>query len=501
MTGAQGGAYAELERRFARAEAVDGALSVLHWDQSVIMPPAGVAARADQIAALTELRHAILAAPATTDLLDAAEAGSAELDPWQAANLREMRRAVIAAVAVPDDLVGAHARACTASESQWRIARRNADYAMLLPALRTVLDLTREVGAALADASGLSVYDALLDRYEPGGRSAEIDPIFDDYAAALPALLDSVLARQAARPAPRRPQGPFPVAAQEALCHQLAKAVGLDFDGARLDRSAHPFSTGSGGDIRITTRYDEADFSGAVMAVLHESGHAMYSRGLPAAWSTQPVGQARGMALHESQSLAVEMQAARSPAFYAWLAPVLRAAFGGAGAAWEADNLHALAVRVEPGFIRVDADEVTYPAHVILRYRLERQLIGGTLDLADLPQAWNEGMQALLGIVPPDDACGCLQDIHWPDGAFGYFPTYTLGAMTAAQLFQTASAAEPDILPGLSRGDFRPLIEWMQANVHAYGSFATTAEILVRATGRPLDPSAFLGHIQARYLA
>ncbi|MGE4217908.1 MAG: carboxypeptidase M32 [Alphaproteobacteria bacterium] len=500
MTGAAN-AYAALERRFARAEAIDGALSILHWDQSVIMPPAGVAARADQIAALTELRHAILTDPAMPDLLAGAEAAAGRLDPWQAANLREMKRSAAAASAVPDDLVGAHARACTASESQWRVARRNADYAMLLPALRTVLDLTREVGSALADALGLSVYDALLDRYEPGGRSASIDPIFDDYAAALPGLLDAVLARQAARPAPARPEGPFPVPVQEALSRRLAEAVGLDFDGARLDRSAHPFSTGAGGDIRITTRYDEADFSGAVMAVLHESGHAMYSKGLPTAWTAQPVGQARGMALHESQSLAVEMQAARSRAFYEWLAPVLRTAFGGTGTAWDTDNLHALAIRVEPGFIRVDADEVTYPAHVILRYRLERRLIDRTLDLADLPQAWNDGMRALLGIVPPDDARGCLQDIHWPDGAFGYFPTYTLGAMTAAQLFQAATAAEPDILPGLGRGDFRPLIEWMRANVHAYGSFHTTEEILVGATGRPLDPSAFLTHIRARYLA
>jgi len=494
-------AYAELERRFARCEAIDGALGILHWDQTVIMPSAGVAARADQIAALTELRHGILADPATAGLLADAEAGVDGLDAWQAANLREMRRTALAATAVPEDLVGAYARACTASESKWRVARRQADFPMLLPDLRTVLDLTRQVGAALADALGLSVYDALLDRYEPGGRSARIDPVFEDYAAALPGLLEAVLDRQSARPAPRRPEGPFPVPAQEALCRRLAQAVGLDFDGARLDRSAHPFSTGAGGDIRITTRYDEGDFAGAVMAVLHESGHAMYSRGLPSAWASQPVGQARGMVMHESQSLTVEMQAGRSRAFYGWLAPVLREAFGGSGAVWEADNLHALAVRVEPGFIRVDADEVTYPAHVILRYRLERRLIDGTLDLADLPQAWNEDMRSLLGIVPPNDALGCLQDIHWPDGAFGYFPTYTLGAMTAAQLFQAAIHADSDILPGLGRGDFGPLIAWMRENVHERGSLETTEDILVRATGRPLDPAAFLNHIRERYLA
>jgi carboxypeptidase Taq len=226
----------------------------------------------------------------------------------------------------------------------------------------------------------------------------------------------------------------------------------------------------------------------------------MYERGLPAAWRTQPVGQARGMSVHESQSLLIEMQACRGREFLAFAAPLLREAFGGDGPAWESENLYRHYTRVAPGYIRVEADEVTYPAHVILRYRLERAMIAGDLSLADLPGAWAEGMRRLIGIVPPDDRLGCLQDIHWPDGAWGYFPTYTLGAMTAAQLFAAARAADPDIVPAIARGDFAPLFAWLRANVHGLASLLPTDALLVRATGRPLDTAAFTAHLEARYL-
>jgi carboxypeptidase Taq len=236
------------------------------------------------------------------------------------------------------------------------------------------------------------------------------------------------------------------------------------------------------------------------MGVLHETGHAMYERGLPRDWRLQPVGEARGMAMHESQSLMVEMQACRSREFVSFLAPLAREAFGGSGPAWQADNLLRHYNAVQPGFIRVDADEVTYPAHVILRYRLEKALIAGDLDLADLPGEWNAGMQALLGITPPDDRLGCLQDIHWYDGAWGYFPTYTLGAMTAAQLFAAAKQARPEIPEALGRGDFAPLMGWLAENVHAQASSAGFEEILEQATGQPLNPKIFEAHLKARYL-
>jgi carboxypeptidase Taq len=278
------------------------------------------------------------------------------------------------------------------------------------------------------------------------------------------------------------------------------QAVGFDFHHGRLDVSLHPFCGGVPDDLRITTRYDESDFTSAIMGVLHETGHAMYERGLPGDWRRQPVGEARGMALHESQSLLVEMQACRSADFLRFMAPIAQETFAGSGPAWDPHNLYRLATQVEPGFIRVDADEVTYPAHVILRYRLETALIHGDMSLDDLPAAWNEGMQQLLGITPPEDRLGCLQDIHWFDGAFGYFPTYTLGALAAAQLFEAATTAHPEIPEQLRRGDFTTLLSWLQANVHGLGSSLDTDTILERATGSKLDEKVFQRHIQRRYL-
>jgi carboxypeptidase Taq len=236
------------------------------------------------------------------------------------------------------------------------------------------------------------------------------------------------------------------------------------------------------------------------MAVLHEVGHAMYERGRPREWLRQPVGGARGMALHESQSLTVEMQVCRSRVFLKWAASIMCAAFGGQGAAWHPENLFRLYTHVEPGLIRVEADEVTYPAHIILRYRLERALISGDLQPADLPAAWNEGMQDLLGRRPPDDRLGCLQDIHWPSGAWGYFLTYTLGAMMAAQFYDAATREDADIIPALEHGDFSVLLSWLRKRVHAQGSLISTAEIVKQATGRPLDPEVFKAHLRSRYL-
>jgi carboxypeptidase Taq len=324
--------------------------------------------------------------------------------------------------------------------------------------------------------------------------------VFAEYEKFLRQALPLAEERQARAPGPVRPQGPFPVAAQEALCRRLAERLGLDFNHARLDRSAHPFSGGTQTDVRITSRYDEADFTQAVLALVHETGHALYERGLPAAHVRQPVGEAAGMATHESQSLIVEMQACRSDAFLTWLGPQLHAAFGGNPAPYQAENLARLWRQVERGFIRVDADEMTYPAHVILRFRLEQALIAGTLSVADLPGAWNEGFHALLGMVPPDDARGCLQDIHWYDGAFGYFPSYTLGAMAAAQLMAAARRDAPTLDAALGEGDLSPLLGWLRANVHGKGSLLEFNQLLQEATGDQLDPSYFERHLTTRYL-
>jgi carboxypeptidase Taq len=492
-------AYDRLATRFARIATIGEASSVLGWDAATMMPPGGGAARGDQLAVLAGVSHSLLVAPAVGDELAAAEA-SAEPDAWSAANLRLMRHTYTRATAMPPDLVEAQARANSACEKVWRDARRQSDFALVRPHLEAVVRLTREAAAALAPAVGLSPYDALMDGFQRGMRVADITPVFAAYETFLRKALPQAEERQARSPAPVRPPGPFPVAAQEALCRRLAERLGLDFAHSRLDRSAHPFSGGTQTDVRITSRYDEADFTQAVLAVVHETGHALYERGLPASQARQPVGEAAGMAAHESQSLIVEMQACRSDAFLTWLGPQLHAAFGGDPAPYWPENLARLWRRIERGFIRVEADEMTYPAHVILRFRLEQALIAGTLAVADLPGAWNEGFQSLLGMVPPDDARGCLQDIHWYDGAFGYFPSYTLGAMAAAQLMAAARHDVPSLDAALGEGDLAPLLGWLRTHVHGKGSLLEFNPLLREATGKPLDPSYFERHLTARYL-
>jgi carboxypeptidase Taq len=498
----QSAAYQRLTARFARIATIQEAAAMLGWDAAAMMPEGGAAARGDQLAVLAGLAHAELVAPQVAD--DLADAEAAQPDPgadqWAAANLRLMRHAHTRASALPGALVEAQARENSACEKIWRQARSRADFALVRPALETVVRLVREQAQALAPALGLAPYDALMDGYQRGIGAADVAPVFSDYETFLARALPAAEARQAALPAPVRPAGPFPVAAQEALCRRLSERLGLDFAHARLDRSAHPFSGGTATDVRITTRYDEADFAQAVLAVVHETGHALYERGLPAAHARQPVGEAAGMAAHESQSLIVEMQAARSDAFLAWLGPELHAAFGGDAAPYAPGNLARLWRRVERGFVRVDADEMTYPAHVILRFRLEQALVGGDLAVADLPGAWNDGFRALLGVTPPDDARGCLQDIHWYDGAFGYFPSYTLGAMAAAQLMAAARRAVPGLDAALGQGDAGPLLGWLRVNVHGRGSLLGFQDLLRAATGKPLDPADFEAHLTARYL-
>jgi carboxypeptidase Taq len=492
--------YAELERRFARLSAVYRAQAILNWDRSTMMPEGASEDRADQLATLGVIAHEIITAPEMPDLLAHAEEGRSALDAWQAANLREMRRTWVHESALPADLVEARTRSCTACEMAWREARKNADFRSLLPTLTEVLTIMRRVGEAKAAALGTTLYDALLDEFEPGGRSARIDELFADLRAFLPDLLGRVLEHQRAQPPIVPLDGPFPVESQRRLGEEMARRLGFDFLRGRLDVSAHPFTGGTADDTRITTRYDEQDFARALMGVLHETGHGLYEAGLPRQWRRQPVGAARGMTLHESQSLLMEMQACRSDAFIRFAAPRMRAAFGKDGPAWTDANIHRIYTKVEPGFIRVDADEVTYPLHIMLRYRLERAMLAGDLPLADLPGAWNDGMRELLGVVPPDDALGCLQDIHWPDGGWGYFPTYTLGAMAAAQLFAAAQRAEPRLMEAIGSGDFAPLLAWLRENVHGRGSVATTDEILAAATGAGLGAADFKGHLESRYL-
>lgn len=493
-------AYGALETRFARIADIDNALGILDWDQETTMPDGAGGARAQTLATLAVIRHELVTDPELEGMLD--ESASLPLDQWQAANLHEMRRTWQHEACLPADLVEASTKASSTCVQAWRDARENDDFAGLLPLLSEVLRLQREISVVKSEALGLSPYDALLDSYEPDGRSARIDAVFDPLAKFLPDFIGKALEVQSQRPEPKPLAGPFAVDSQRALGVKLMGVLGFDFQRGRLDVSTHPFCGGADDDVRITTRYDETDFTSALMGVMHETGHALYEQGLPADWARQPVGRSRGMSLHESQSLLMEMQACRSRPFLSFVAPLARQAFGAADSddAWQPDNLYRLYTHVARGFIRVDSDEVTYPAHVILRYRLEQAMLSGDLALADLPGAWNDGLESLLGIRPPNDKLGCLQDIHWPGGSFGYFPTYSLGAMTAAQLFRAAVAQVPEIPESIAKGDFSPLVGWLRANVHAHGSLLSTDALLEKVTGKPLDAAIFQDHLTKRYL-
>ena len=493
--------YGLLETRFRRLSALQEAAGMLHWDMATVMPDGGRSARAEQLATIEVICHEVLTAPETADLLDSAEMGKPALNSWQRANLAEMRRTHTHATALDAQMVEAMSRAVTACEAAWRVARPKGDFAAIYPLLAEVLNLTRQSAQARAEKLGCSPYEALMDRFEPGAREAEIDAVFADYGAFLPEFLGRVLEHQARLPKLSEPKGPFPQAVQKDLAKRIMAQLGFDFEHGRLDESLHPFCGGVPEDVRITTRYNEDEFVQSLMGVIHETGHALYERHLPADWRLQPVGQARGMVIHESQSLLMEMQACRSAAFCKYLSGQLRQTFPGNDAAFTPDNLRRIYSRVQPGFIRVDADEVTYPAHVILRYRIEQALIRGDLKLAEVPAAWNESFKQLLGLDVPSDREGCLQDIHWFDGAFGYFPCYSLGAMTAAQLFEAACQAKPGIPAEIEQGRFATLQGWLHANVHELGSSLSTREIVTKATGRPLDIAVFKRHLAQRYLS
>ncbi|MBV9687532.1 MAG: carboxypeptidase M32 [Alphaproteobacteria bacterium] len=492
-------AYRQLEERFRRIGAIEQAISVLHWDTAAIMPEGGVAARAEQLSTLRLIAHQHLVAPEVEDLLAEAGASNGNLGEWQRANLREMRRRWLHAAAVPGELVEAESRACSECEAVWRRARLQDDFAAVLPGLERILHIEREIATVKGERLGTSPYEALAGQYEPGASVAAIDRLFDEIAAFLPDLIEDAVARQATAPSGNI-YGAFPIEAQRRLAMRLMERIGFDFKHGRLDVSAHPFCGGIPDDVRITTRYSETDFARSLMGVLHETGHALYQRGLPAEWRLQPVGRARGMAMHESQSLLLEMQVCRSRAFLAYAAPIIREAFGGHGPEWEPDALYRRQIRVRRGLIRVDADEVTYPAHVILRYRLERAMLAGDLEPSELPAAWDSAMRDMLGVTPDNDREGCLQDIHWYDGNWGYFPTYTLGALIAAQLFEAARRDLPDLVREIAEGDFAGLIGWVRERVHSKGSLLSTAELVETATGRPLGTASFERHLRDRYL-
>jgi carboxypeptidase Taq len=488
-------AYTALTRHFARMSSLRGAQAILGWDMQTMMPKGGAESRGQQLATLEGLSHELMTDPRVGDWLDAAASEASSLGPWEAANLREMRRAWRHATAVEGRLVEALAIAGARCTSVWREARPNNDFASYAPLQAEVMSLVREVAAQKAAAFGVAPYDALIDQYEPGMTAARVETLFEPLRARLPGLIAEALERQGAAASPAT--GTFPTSAQKELGLRVMEALGFDFTHGRLDVSAHPFCGGTPADVRMTTRYREDTWQPAFHGIVHETGHGLYEQGLPADLRDQPVGEARGMGVHESQSLFWEMQVARSPGFLRWVAPLVSEAFG---AATDPADLTRVAHVVKRGLIRVDADECTYPAHVMMRFELEQRLVAGTLAVSDLPEAWRDGMSRHLGVTPPDDRDGCMQDVHWTDGAVGYFPSYTLGAMIAAQLASAMRADLGDPSDLASRGDFAPMLGWLRARVHSQGSLHDTDALVARATGAPLSATAFLAHLERRYL-
>lgn len=495
--------YSALQDHFRRIGQFNELAAIVEWDQAVNMPASAGPARARSMAGLSRLTHELLLDERLRDWLSEAE-GDASLETWQRANVREMKRQQRRACAVPSDLVEATAKSSKLSEQAWRRYRKENDFKSYLPYLENIIQARREASVALGEALNLAPYDALLDGYEPGVRTANLDAAFAPLKEFLPSFTEQVVGHQAKAP-PIPFEGPFPVEQQKELGLSLMKACGLDMQRVRLDVSHHPFCGGVPSDVRITTRYAETDFSSALMGVLHEAGHAKYEHGLPEEWQHQPVGEARGMIAHESQSLLQEMQVCRGEAFLRYLAPRLREAFPEAYArqpeAYSVENLARCYTRVERGFIRIDADEVTYPAHVLLRYDLERQLMSGELQARDLPEAWNAKMQSLLGLTTlGNDQDGCLQDVHWPIGAFGYFPLYTVGAMVAAQFFAALNRQVPELSAQLEKGDFEQLNLWLKKAIWSRASSVDLNEMLLDATGEGLNPQCLIEHLRGRYL-
>lgn len=495
-------AYDQLAAQFTRMHHLEHLQAIAYWDQAANMPAGGAESRAAALAELAAIDHRLRTDPSMRPALETAAAEP--LDDLQHANLREMTRQWRSANALPEALVQRRRIVTSRCELAWRTQRPANDWPGFLKNFKPVLKMAREEAEHLSQHTGLSRYDALLDQYEPGMTVAVVQGLFNDLRQWLPGLIQRVRERQATQPL-LPPQGPFDVDAQRQLCERVLRWLQFDFEHGRLDVSTHPFSGGVPDDVRLTTRFRSHDFVTSLYAAIHEAGHGRYEqnrpRGADGSLITQPVSLARSMGIHESQSLSFEMQLGHHPGFIRGLLPMLIESFG-AQPAFEPAAFERLVNHVEPGLIRVDADEVTYPAHVILRFDIERRLIEGEVQAEDIPALWDAGMMELLGLDTRGNYTdGPLQDVHWPEALFGYFPCYTLGAMYAAQWFAAMRTAMPDLDQRLEGGDLSPVFDWLRHNIWAEGSRWPTDELARRASGSALDPAHFKRHLEARYLA
>ena len=480
-------AYAALTERLRRMTALRDAAEMLSWDQHTMMPPGGTEARAAQLSALSATQHELLASPETGRLL--AEAEREETDPERAAVLRETRVAYDRATRVPMALVERLSLAQTRGFEAWVEARRASDFSKFQPYLAELVELRRQYARHVdPDAPA---YEALFQDYEPWIPLEEARRNLRELREGLRPLVDRV--RRSPPEEPKTFHGTWPAAQQHALSRDVVEMLGYDFGRGRLDTSPHPFSAGGAYDARITTRWEEDSPLQGLLASIHEAGHAMYMQGLSKEHMGTPLGDARDLVVHESQSRLWENHVGRSPGFWRRVLPMMRERFPGAVEGVTAEEAWRAANHVEPSLIRVYADEVTYHMHIALRFELEEALFSGALTVDETPHRWNETMRRDLGVTPPDDAQGVLQDMHWSSGSFGYFPTYSLGSMLSAQLMDAyvRQGHDPDDCPALLR--------WLQENVHRHGKRYKTGELVERATGGPLAPAAFLRYAREKY--
>ncbi len=494
--------YAALVKHYRTLFHLGHVESMASWDEATMMPVGGGEARGEALSTLRGVIHQQATHERLSDLFAAAAKETATLSPWQQVNLRLMKREWVRATALPQGLVEAMSCAESRSEQAWRKLWPDNDFAGFLPFFREVVRLKREAAQALGERLALSPYDALLDEFEPGARAASIAPLFARLRAFLPGLTAKAVERQSCEPAIVC-EGPFPVDRQHGLALELMRRLGFDFDRGRLDAAPSPFCSNVPADVRIAVHYDVDDYSDALMGVVHECGHAKYQQNLPPDWLDQPVGCVRSASLHEGQSLLHEMQIGRSRAFLEFVAPIIGEAFPNAlpRQAFDPEHLFQRVTRVKPGFVRRGADEATYPCHIILRFEIEKGLIEGSLRPDEVPEAWDASMRQMLGLsTRGNDRDGCLQDVHWPAGMFGLFPGYTLGALTAAQMFSAVKRAHPDLDEQIRRGEFGVLDGWLREHVWSHGSFWGSMELIERATGSPLGTEAFEQHLERRYV-
>ncbi len=460
----------------------------LGWDQETMMPRGAAPQRAEEMAAIEAVLHARKSDPRVAEWLDQANT----TDPSGKAQLREIRRSYERTIKVPADLAKALARVTSAAQGKWAQARADEDVSAFLPVLEEVVALKREEGAALAQ--GGDVYDAMVEDYEPYTTGAQIAEIFDQMRPRLVALRAAVLDR----PAPRALEGSFDETEQMRLSQKLALAFGYDLNRGRVDKAVHPFSSGSGSDVRITTRTSATDPFNCFYSTIHEVGHAAYEQGINPDYALTPLGQGVSMGVHESQSRIYENQLGRSRAFTGWLFTQMRDAFGDFGIA-DADAFYATVNHVQNGYIRTEADEVQYNLHIMLRFDLERALMAGDLQVSDLEAAWNDRFKADFGYAVDKPSNGCLQDVHWSVGLFGYFPTYSLGNVYAGCLYQALRGAVPGLDGQLAEGDTSGATTWLRENVQQYGGLYAPREVIARASSVEPGPDPLLSYLEQKF--